>query len=242
MAAPRKKPAKSKPAADPPPAPVHHAPPRKSAAKPLVGVVVKTAVAVSVIVGVVYLIVRAGESAGQKVAPRDRYTVAFADLRVEPPPGLDRVTFLSEAQHLGSAPATVQAVDADLSAALTAVFSKHPWVAEVSGVSVSPDMTVTVALKYRVPVLAVTVADGDDPRTVDRTATLLPPLPPPPADLPRLLTERPAPPTAAGQPWPDDIVRRATDLALTYKPLTIEKTAKGWRLKQRDGSAIIVGY
>ena len=106
MAAPRKKPAKSKPAADPPPAPGHHAPPRKSAAKPLVGVVVKTAVAVSVIVGVVYLIVRAGESAGQKVAPRDRYTVAFTDLQVEPPPGLDRVTFLSEDKHLGRAPAT----------------------------------------------------------------------------------------------------------------------------------------
>ena len=45
-------------------------------------------------------------------------------------------------------------------------------------------------------------------------------------------------PGLAGLP----VVRRATDLALTYKPLTIEKTAKGWRLKQRDGSAIIVGY
>ena len=50
MAAPRKKPAKSKPAADPPPAAVHPAPPRKSAAKPLVGVAVKTAVAVAVII------------------------------------------------------------------------------------------------------------------------------------------------------------------------------------------------
>ncbi len=241
MAAPRKKSSKPKPAAESPPAHAHAPAPRQGTAGPLLSITLKIAVAASVIVGVVYAIARLGESAGRQVAPRDRYTVAFTDLHVEPPPGLDRVTFLSEAQHLGHAGATLQAVDPNLAATLTAVFSKHPWVAEVTGVSVSPDAAVTVSLKYRVPVLAVTVA-GDDARAVDRGANLLPPLPPPPADLSRLLTARPAPTTPAGEPWPDEVVRRATDLALTYKPRTIEKTAKNWRLTQPDGRVLIVGY
>ena len=242
MAAPRKKSPKPKPAAESPPAHGHPSPPRHGTAGPLLGVTFKTAVAAALIVGVVYAIVRLGESAGRQVAPRDRYTVAFTDLAVEPPPGLDRLTFLSEAQHLGSAPATLQAVDPNLGATLTAVFSKHPWVAEVVGVSVSPDAAVTVNLKYRVPVMVVAVAGEDEPRAVDRGANLLPPLPPPPADLPRLLTERPAPTTPAGTPWPDDVVRRATDLALTYKPRTIAKTAKNWRLTKANGEVLIVGY
>jgi len=241
MAAPRKKPAKSKPAGLPP-APARPAARRPGTAGPLLGIVAKTAVAASLIVCVVYLVVRAGESAGQRVAPRDRYTVAFTDIEVVPPPGLDRVTFLSEARHLADAPATVQSVDADLAATLAAAFSKHPWVGEVSGVGVRPDGTVTVALKYRVPVLAVNVGRGDDPRTVDRSATLLPLLPPPPADLPRLVTERPAPTVPAGQVWPDDVVRRAADLALTYKSREIQKTAKGWKLTQPDGRTLVVGY
>ncbi len=242
MAAPRKKSPKPKPAAESPAAHGHPLPPRKSTAGPLLSVTFKIVVAASLIVGVVYAIARLGESAGRQVAPRDRYTVAFTDLVVEPPPGLDRVTFLSEAQHLGHAAATLQAVDPNLSATLTAVFLKHPWVAEVTGVSVSPDAAVTVTLKYRVPVLAVTLAGDDDLRAVDRGATLLPPLPPPPADLPRLVTARPAPTVSAGELWPDEVVRRATDLALTYRPRTIEKTAKNWRLTQPDGRVLIVGY
>ena len=241
MAAPRKKSPKPKPAADSPPA--HNQPPapRPGTAGPLLGITVKVAFASSLIVGVVYGIARLGESAGRQVAPRDRYTVAFTDLHVEPPPGLDRVTFLSEAQHLGHAAPTLQAVDSNLAATLAAVFTKHPWVAEFVGVSVSPEAAVAVTLKYRVPVLAVTVV-GDEARAVDRGANLLPPLPPPSSDLPRLLTARPAPTTAAGEPWPDEVVRRATDLALTYKPRTIEKTAKNWRLTQPDGRVLIVGY
>ena len=241
MAAPRKKSSKPKSAAELPPA-ERHPPHRKGAALPLLSVAWKTAIATSLIVGVVYAIVRLGESAGQKVAARDRYTVAFTDLNVEPPLGLDRVTFLSEAQHLGNAPATLQAVDPNLGAALTAVFLNHPWVAEVVGVSVSPEAAVTVVLKYRVPVLAVTVAGEEPLRTVDRGANLLPALPPPPADLPVLLTARPAPTTPDGTPWADDVVRRATDLALTYRPRTIEKTAKNWRLVRRDGPPLVVSY
>jgi len=238
MAAPRnKKSPKPKPAG-PPPAAAHP----KRAAGPLLGVTLKVAVAASLIVGVLYAVVRLGESAGRQVAPRDRYTVNFTDLLVEPPPGLDRVTFLSEAQHLGNAPATLQAVDPDLPAALAAVFPKHPWVAEFVGVSVSPDAAVTVTLKYRVPVLLVAVAGEDEPRAVDRGANLLPPLPPPPADLPQLLTPRPAPTNPAGTPWPDEVVRRATDLALTYKPRTIKKTEKNWKLTQPDGRVLVVGY
>ena len=243
MAAPRKKSPKPKPAAESPPAHGHAPPPRHGTAAPLLSITFKVAVAASLIVGVVYGVARLGESAGRQVAPRDRYTVAFTDLQVEPPPGLDRVTFLSEAQHLGHAGATLQAVDPNLAATLTAVFAKHPWVAEVVGVSVGPDAAVTVTLKYRVPVLAVTVAGEDDLRAVDRSATLLPLVPPPRDDLPRLVTARPAPAVNAGEVWPDEVVRRATDLALTYKPRTIEKTAKNWRLTQRgDVPALIVGY
>ena len=242
MADPRnRKKAKPKPPAEPPAAP-HVPPPRQRTAGPLLSVSLKAAIAASIIVGVVYAVVRLGESAGRQVAPRDRYTVNFTDLAVEPPPGLDRVTFLSEARHLGDGPTTLQAVDEGLPATLAAVFTKHPWVAEFVGVTVSPDAAVTVTLKYRVPVLLVTVTGEDEVRAVDRHATLLPTIPPPPADLPRLVSERPAPTVGAGEMWADEVVKRATDLALTYKPRTIERAAKNWRLTQPDGQGLIVSY
>ena len=88
MADPRnRKKAKPKPPAEPPAAP-HVPPPRQRTAGPLLSVSLKAAIAASIIVGVVYAVVRLGESAGLQVAPRDRYTVHFTDLVVEPPPGL----------------------------------------------------------------------------------------------------------------------------------------------------------
>jgi len=243
MADPRnRKKSKPKPPAEVPAAHAPGPPPRPRTAGPLLSVSLKAAVAASVIVGVVYAIVRLGESAGRQVAPRERYTVNFTDLNVEPPPGLDRVTFLSEVRHLGDAAGTLQAVDPDLPSTLGKVFPKHPWVAEFVGVTVSPDRAVTVTLKYRVPVLLVTITGEDEARAVDRHATLLPLIPPPPADLPRLLNPRPAPTVPAGEVWRDDLVRRATDLALTYKPRTVEKAAKNWRLTQPDGQVLVVSY
>jgi hypothetical protein len=223
MAGPRKRPTRPKPAAPahPPPRP-YHPPPARGTVGPLVFIALKTAVAVCIIAGVVKIVARLGDTAAEQVAPNDRYTVPFARIEVEPPRGLDKTTFLSEARHLGDGPLTVQAVDPELPAKLTAVFAKHPWVESVEGVNVTPDGTVWVGLKYR--------------------GVLLPLLPPPPADLPKLVTPRPAPPAPAGQPWADDTVRRAADLAATYRPATIEKTPRGWLLLQPDGRKQVVAY
>ena len=60
--------------------------------------------------------------------------------------------------------------------------------------------------------------------------------------LPILVNKQLAAKLQAGLIWPDDIVKRAADLAYTYKPALIEKTSKGWRLIQTDGKALIVGW
>jgi hypothetical protein len=216
--------------------------PKPAPSWPLVGVIVKGFLALAILAGVFALLVKLGGYAGREVTQNPRYAMPFAALDCDAPTGLDRVTFLSETRHLAEAPETVQSVDPELTAKLRSVFLKHPWVNEVVGTSVSPEGVIRVELKFRQPVMTVEVLGETDPWTVDRTGVLLPHFPRPKPDLPKLITPRAKPETAAGQAWPDDVVKRAADLAETYKPDRIEKTDKGYRLTQPSGKVLIVGY
>jgi hypothetical protein len=182
---------------------------------------------------------RLGDEARRNIGPRERYSVHFADIRCTPPPNTTRETFLTEVRYAANAPPTFQVLDDTFEAQLTAAFSAHPWVLSVGAVTVDPPDVVSVALTYRVPVLAVSV--GGAKRAVDAKGILLP-VTAPTDGLPELLNGPPLPADgAAGKPWPDDLVVRAAPVAQEYKPRTIERSAQGWVVVMPDGKKLVVG-
>jgi hypothetical protein len=195
----------------------------------------KIAVTLGVAAALLFGLSRLGDEARRNIGPRERYTVRFAAIHCEPPPGTDRDTFLTEVRYAANADATFQSLDPDLVAKLTAAFAAHPWVASVEGVVVEPPDVVTVKLTYRTPVLAIGA------RAVDAKGILLPPSAPT-AGLPELLNAPALPSDAmAGKAWPGDVVVPAAPVAAEYKPKTIERTQQGWQLVQPDGRKLLVG-
>jgi hypothetical protein len=197
--------------------------------RPLLKAVLTLGVAAALLGGVWW----AGAEARKHIGPRDRYAVPFADLRCDPPPGSTREAFLAEVRYASGAPASVQALDPDLTAKLIAYFAAHPWVASVDAVTVEGPDAVRVSLSYRVPVLAV----GE--RAVDARGVLLPATAPT-AGLPELLGVGPLPEGVAGKPHPDATVVRAAAVAAEYRPRTVEPTAQGWQLVMPDGKKLAV--
>jgi hypothetical protein len=203
---------------------------------------VKAALTLGLLAGLVGGLAWLGGRAGQSVANRPRYTIPFADLKCDAPPGLDRATFLGEVRYLANLPDTVQSVDPALPATLSAAFAMHPWVAAVTGVTAGPDGAVTVGLTFRQPVLVVSV-HGEGPRLVDATGVLLP-VAPTPTGVTVLVGEVLPPTVPAGAVWPDPIVKRAAEWSTIYKPApaSIQRQASGWRLVLPDGRALAVSY
>ena len=207
----------------------------------LARVAAKGLLAAGLVAAVVAGIAWVGDRAGEQVSGRSRYTVRVADIACDAPPGKDRATFLTEVRYKADLPETVQAVDPTLKDKLTAAFARHPWVAQVTGVTVGAHGGVRVDLRFRTPVLAVTVAGESEPRAVDKAGVLLPAVPD--RGSLALLTTPVRPPTKQeGEVWDDPTVRRAAELTELYRPRRIEKTDKGWRLTQADGKAVVVSY
>lgn len=209
------------------------------------GVVLRSLLAVGIVVAVVAGVSWVGDKAGVRVADRERYQVPVAGIACDPPPGVELAAFLTEVRHLGKLPATVSAVDPATPALLAAAFARHPWVERVDGVTVSPDRTVAAALTFRVPTLAVRVTNDLDVRVVDRAGVLLPPGTPH-AGLPVLTpTVQPAA-VQPGERWPGEVVPRAAELADQHrdrKLVQVEKLpAAGWRLLPADGRPLRVSF
>jgi hypothetical protein len=206
------------------------------------GVLLRSLLAVGIVAAVVAGVNWLGDHAGQKVADRDRYQTAVADIRCDAPPGSERAAFLSEVRHLGPLPAAVSAVDPQTPVTLAAAFARHPWVEKVDGVTVAPDRTVTAALTFRTPTLAVRVDRDPEPRVVDRHAVLIPAS----ADGLPVLTPAMLPPVPKpGEKWAGEVVPRAAELADQHRSrrlLRVEKTAAGWRLVPTDGAALVVRF
>ena len=218
-------------------------PPEVAAPSPLlqtrsraVGKLVFALLAVAGLVGGVAWI---GERAGVMLVGRSRYEVRTADILCEAPPGSERSPFLTEVRYLAGLPDSVSVVDPELPQRLRTSFTKHPWVAEVMGITVSPDRRIRVELRFRVPVLSIPVGAGAEWRAVDGSGVLLPATTPT-SELTQFVGTLPAPPCSAGEPWPDPDVKFAAELCKQYSLARIEKTAKGWRLTQRDGKVLIV--
>lgn len=204
-----------------------------------VAVVAKTAVAVALVVLLVGGLGYLGQKAGDSVAEQEheRYAVRVADIQVELPPFLNRADFLTEVRYQSELPETVQAIDPKLADTLRAAFAKHPWVADVTGVSVSPEKVIRVEVALRKPALAVTLKDTTV-RAVDATGVLLPTAAKTDG-LPVLANINPEL-VMTGQPFPTPDVKRAAELATQYPTKTIERTREGWRLTAPNGNVRVI--
>ncbi len=186
---------------------------------------------------VIYGVGQLNQQARLQLAERERYHIPFSDIVCEAPPGMSRETFLAEVRYLTETAATVSLLDPELEARLRTIFLAHPWVESVESVTINPPRQLDVHLRFRTPVLAVSTDDGL--RLVDRQGILLP-LAAVPERLPQLLSAVAAPGTA-GTVWPDPTVPRAAQLAIEYKPQTIERKPQGWELILWDGKKLLVG-
>jgi len=196
------------------------------------------AVTLAVAAGVLIALNSLGGDALRRVGGRDRYRVAFADVACASPPGLDRATFLAEVRYAGKLPESVSPLDAADRDRLAAGFARHPWVEVVEGVTPEPG-GVSVALRFRTPVLAATTTAGE-PRLLDRSGVLLPVTPTPPG-VAELVGRLPPPRVAAGEVWGEPDIQRALDLRQTYGATRLERVAGGWKLTLGDGRLLLVG-
>jgi hypothetical protein len=189
------------------------------------------------VAALVWGIARLGDGARRSLGPRDRYSVRFAEIECEQPPGLDHSTFLSEVRYCSGFPEIFQSLDPNLSPKLSKAFASHPWVANVETVHVAADGKVGVKLKYRTPLLAVRTVG--ETRVVDSAGVLLP-ISTSSAGLPELITPVPSPAVSAGQLWADANVVRACELVETHHPVKLGKTTTGWRLTMADGKTLVL--
>jgi hypothetical protein len=141
----------------------------------------------------------------ERVQNWGRYTVPFADIDCQPPPGQERADFLAEVQYLAHQPERLPLLDDGLARRLAEAFARHPRVQQVQRVEVVPPRKVRIHLNYRVPVLAVPY-EGQT-RVVDGRATLLP-AGTKAAGLPVFRGKVP-PPGQAGTCWRDEDLEAA---------------------------------
>lgn len=177
-----------------------------------------------------------GDEALRYVGSRERYRVAFADIRCDAPPGSDRAGFLTEVRYLADHPDSFRALDEADRRRLERAFASHPWVEAVEEVAVDPGPSVTIRLRYRKPMLAVRVENGGV-RLVDEKGVLLPKSPSP-AGVSELLTAVPAPSVSAGSVWNDETVQHALGLVKAYNLASLERAGNDWRLVRRDGTTL----
>ena len=196
------------------------------------------AITLALAAGVILTLDYLGLEALQRIGPNERFRVAFADVHCDSPRGLDRHTFLTEVRYVSQFPESFNAVDESDRERLGKAFAAHPWVESVDGIAAEAGNVVALKLKFRVPVLAVRV-DRGAVRLVDSHGVLLPESATP-REVAELMNIVPAPTTEAGKVWSDVTVTRAVDLVKTYRPTSLELTAKDWRLVQADGKTMRV--
>jgi hypothetical protein len=160
--------------------------------------VIAVLAAAAAVLGIVAL----GHYGREWLDERHHYTIKFADLHCESPPGMDTAKFLAEVQYCGGLPEKINILDAGQVNRVQAAFALHPWVERVDGISLRGPEGPAVRLIFRRPVLAV----GD--RAVDRFGVLLP-AGTPTDGLAKYSGEAPPPKGPAGTPWGDAKVEEA---------------------------------
>src|SRR4051812_35461692 len=120
------------------------------------------------LVGLVIL----GQNARDDLSGRGRYSIPFAEVVCNLPPGQARADFLEEVQYYGEVADPLRVLDDGLPPRLADAFARHPWVEKVEKVEVRPPRQVEVQLTFRRPVLAVRW--NNQLRAVDGQGVLLP--------------------------------------------------------------------
>jgi hypothetical protein len=198
-----------KPVADPPPA-------APSVVRPLLRRWLLQILVLLVVVGLTFGgLLWLGAFAREQIRGRERYQVVLIEIECVPPPGLKREEFLEEVAYHARLPERFSILEEGLTDKLTAAFAKHPWVAKVERVELTPPRRVGVVLTYRRPVLAVLPPDHAV-RAVDEQGVVLPKTAAT-ADL-LMLCRSPAPTGPAGQPWGDPTVAAAARAAILLQP------------------------
>jgi hypothetical protein len=107
-------------------------------------------------IAVVLSVIFAGRYAREALKERQRYSVHFADVQCESPPGMDPAAFLAEVQYLGNIPDSIYVLEPEAKKHVESAFARHPWVARVLGVDLAAKgPSVVVRLVLRRPVLVV---------------------------------------------------------------------------------------
>jgi hypothetical protein len=121
------------------------------------------------VAGVLLGVIVLGKLARDHLPEKSR--IEFAAIECEPPPGMTREDFLDEVRYHAALPALLELSDDLIDKKLPAAFARHSWVEAVEYVRRLPENRVTVKLRFRTPVVAVTM-DGRR-RAVDKNGILL---------------------------------------------------------------------
>jgi len=100
-----------------------------------------------------------GRFTREQVKDWDRFTLAYQDIQIPPPPFGGPAEFLTEVKELDDLPDRLRLLESDLSTRLANAFSSQPYVEKVERVIVVPSQGVEGQLVYRIPVLEVITAD-----------------------------------------------------------------------------------
>lgn len=166
----------------------------------------------------------------------------FADIRVEPPPGMSREDFLAEVQYQSDLPDQLLLTDTQILARVEQAFARHAWVEKIQRVEMR-GQKLTVEARYRRPALIVPCPDG--PRVLDRNGIVLPASARGP-DLPVYQGPPPAAVAPTGSRW-TETEALACAVVVGYVPAewlgvgsaTVDR--RGVVLGLRDGSRVIWG-
>jgi hypothetical protein len=164
-----------------------------------------------VLTGVIF----GGQALRSHLRQHERFHTAFADIDCPAPPGMERRQFLAEVRSHADFPERLPVLDEELADRLQAAFARHPWVEEVEQVQVGRDRRIVVQLQFRVPVLAVPLAEGV--RAIDSHGVVLPPT----AEVKGLPVWRGHSAPPGGQPgeaWGDPAVEAAAQVVGLLRP------------------------
>lgn len=169
-----------------------------------------------------------GKLAKDDLEKRGHFNLNISDLRVDAPPGTNRVDFLAEVCYLAKLPLTLNRTDPNTPKKLQDAFAMHPWVEKVTIGDLNGPAPVQLVL--RVPTLAV------GQRVVDRNGILLP-IKASAAGLPQFkgpLKEVTAP---SGAPYPDPAV---SAVAKTVGWLKTQAPTMQWKIAELTNDGLVL--
>ncbi len=193
----------------------------------------RAGVAATVCVLTVAGVVGVGLSAATAIEYRERFTLPLSALDFDVPPWIERDAFLAEVRYLSDLPDTFNSYNPAATERLRSALAKHPSVESVQGGYTTIDRRYVLTVVFREPVLRVTtIVDGTpSPRMVDARGVLLP-VGKMDDNLPEL----------SGVVGDAVELKRAAELARQFRPKSVARANGGWRITEKSGRVLVVGW